>query len=38
VFFFGAIVLGPILGAESRPEYLYPDNKFLKMYGKFGQR
>jgi hypothetical protein len=38
VFFFVVIVLGPILGAESRPEFLYPDTKFRKMYGKFGQR
>jgi hypothetical protein len=38
VFFFVTVVLGPILGAESRPEWLYPDSKFRKMYGRFGQR
>jgi hypothetical protein len=38
LFFFVTIVLGPILGAESRPEWLYPDSKFRKMYGRFGQR
>jgi len=27
VFFFVTIVLGPILGAESRPEFLYPDRQ-----------
>jgi len=37
VFFVVVIVLGPIFGAESRPEFLYPDSKFRKMYGKFGQ-
>ena len=37
LFFFVTIVLGPILGAESRPEFLDPDSKFRKMYGKFGQ-
>jgi hypothetical protein len=36
-FFFVTIVLGPLLGAEDRPEWLYPDSKFRKMYGKFGQ-
>jgi hypothetical protein len=38
LFFFVTIVLGPIFGAESRPEFLNPDSKFRKMYGKFGQR
>jgi len=38
VFFFVTIVLGPILGAEDRPEFLYPDSKFRKLYGRFGQR
>jgi hypothetical protein len=37
-FFFIAIVLGPIFGAEDRPDFLRPDSKFRKMYGKFGQR
>jgi hypothetical protein len=31
VFFFVTIVLGPILGAEDRPEFLRPDSKFRKM-------
>jgi hypothetical protein len=30
-FFFIAIVLGPILGAEDRPDFLRPDSKFRKM-------
>jgi hypothetical protein len=38
LFFLVTIVLGPILGAEDRPEWLYPDSKFRKMYGKFGQQ
>jgi hypothetical protein len=37
LFFFVTIVLGPTFGAESRPEFLYPDSKFRKMYGRFGQ-
>jgi hypothetical protein len=37
LFFFVTIVLGPIFGAESRPEFLRPDSRFRKMYGKFGQ-
>ena len=31
VFFFVTIVLGPILGAEDRPDFLRPDSKFRKM-------
>jgi hypothetical protein len=31
VFFFVAIVLGPIFGAEDRPDFLRPDSKFRKM-------
>ena len=30
-FFFVTIVLGPILGAEDRPDFLRPDSKFRKM-------
>ncbi|HEX6582007.1 MAG TPA: hypothetical protein VF056_00300 [Thermoleophilaceae bacterium] len=37
LFFFVTIVLGPIFGAEDRPEFLRPDSRFRKMYGKFGQ-
>ena len=38
LFFLVTIVLGPIFGAEDRPEFLRPDSKFRKLYGKFGQR
>jgi hypothetical protein len=31
LFFFVTIVLGPILGAEDRPDFLRPDSKFRKM-------
>jgi hypothetical protein len=31
VFFFVVIVLGPIFGAEDRPEFLYPDSRFRKL-------
>jgi hypothetical protein len=37
LFFFVTIVLGPIFGAESRPEFLDPNSRFRKLYGKFGQ-
>ena len=37
VFFFVTIVLGPIFAGEDRPEWLHPDSKFRKLYGKFGQ-
>jgi hypothetical protein len=30
-FFFVTIVLGPLLGAEDRPDFLRPDSKFRKM-------
>jgi hypothetical protein len=32
-FFFIAIVLGPIFGAESRPGFLRPDRKPRRMAG-----
>jgi hypothetical protein len=38
LFFFVTIVLGPIFGAEDRPDFLRPDSKFRKLCGKFGQR
>ena len=31
LFFFVTIVLGPIFGAEDRPEFLRPDSRFRKM-------
>jgi len=31
IFFFVAIVLGPIFAAEDRPDFLRPDSKFRKM-------
>jgi hypothetical protein len=31
LFFFVTMVLGPILGAEDRPDFLRPDSKFRKM-------
>src|SRR5215213_5766090 len=30
-FFFIALVLGPLFGAEDRPDFLRPDSKFRKM-------